>query len=146
MNKPRNKLEELLDSLHAHITQNKDSKTIATNLKKLIVNLLSENLNSLMLISHNRKGDNAEFLIKKDKYYTKYIDELLTIYYSEKTDEYVGGLIKGISKYLEELDRQNIKGFLVEIDNGSGIQGHVFLVDKQKNYKYEELQKHIYKI
>lgn len=148
MSKPKNKQEELLIFLKS--LNNKDSDSdpniVNNNLKKLCIQLLTERLNSLMLISHSRKGDNAEFIVKNDKYYTKSIDDLLTLYYSKETDKYVGGLIKGVSIYLKKLDQQHIKGFIVEIDDGSSIGGHVFLVDKKVDYKYEELEKHIYRI
>lgn len=125
-----------------------NSKKGADDIKKnleLCIDILKENLNLLPFATHTKKGDDAEFIIKNEKYYAKSIDKLLTVYYSKKTDKFVGGLVKGIPQYLEKLDNQNIKGFVIEITDGLNTCGHVFTVHKN-NYKYEDLQKHFYKI
>lgn len=142
MRKPKNILKELLISLQS--SNNTDSDE-TKNLKKLCIDLIKDTFPSIPDISFNKKDDGAEFIIKKEKYYIVSIDELLTVYYSKTTCKFVGGLIKGISKYLQKLDKQNMKGFTIQIDDGNCVIGHVFTKDNL-NYKPEELQKHLYKI
>lgn len=145
--KPNDKLEELLSTLESLNNTNLNKDDINKNFKKLCNYLINEFFNNKIFISHNKKDDSAEFIIKIDKYYTKCIDKLLSVYYNKKTNEIVGGMIKGISKQLQEADEQNLKGFVVEINTKDKTFGHVFLVDYQNpEFKPNELLKHIYKL
>lgn len=145
-NNPNIKFEELLFTLESIKNNSSNSKEIE-NFKKLCDYLINDFIKTKIFINHNKKSDNAEFIIRKDKYYTKYIDKLLTIYYSEKTNEMVGVLIKNVSKHLQIADEQNLKGFTIEINTKNYFIGYVFLLNNQiKDFKHNELINHIYKI
>lgn len=93
--------------------------------------------------TYDEDGDCMEFLINNESFYAKRIDDLVTVYYSRETDEIVGSLIKGVSKYISKL-KERFPGFLVEIHEGSNMLGHFFLVPMwEKNM--EPMQVHIYK-
>ena len=42
-------------------------------------------------------GDCIEFLAKPDSFYAERVDDLVTVYYSQETNEVIGSLIKGVS-------------------------------------------------
>ena len=44
-------------------------------------------------------GDCIEFLAAPDPFYAERVDELVTVYYSQNTNEIIGSLIKGISRF-----------------------------------------------
>ncbi len=71
-------------------------------------------------------GDCIEFLAKPDPFYAERVDDLVTVYYSEKTGEVIGSLIKGVKSLYEAL-REKMPGFMVAIEDGSVRLEHVFL-------------------
>ncbi len=95
------------------------------------------------LATYDEDGDCMEFLISNESFYAKRIDDLVTVYYSRETDEIVGSLIKGVSKYINKL-KERFPGFLVEIHEGSNMLGHFFLVPMWER-NMEPMQVHIYK-
>jgi hypothetical protein len=48
--------------------------------------------------TYDPDGDCIEFLAKPDSFHAERIDDLVTVYYSQETDEVIGALIKGVSK------------------------------------------------
>jgi hypothetical protein len=48
--------------------------------------------------TYDPDGDCIEFLAKPDPFYAERVDELVTVYYSQETDEVVGSLIKGVAQ------------------------------------------------
>ena len=44
-------------------------------------------------------GDCIEFLVKADPFYAKRLDDLVTVYHSQETDELVGCLIKSVTSF-----------------------------------------------
>lgn len=70
-------------------------------------------------------GDCIEFLALPDPFYAERVDDLVTVYYSQETDEVVGSLIKGISRFCEGLNR-SMPGFRIEIQDGRIKIEHVF--------------------
>ncbi len=46
---------------------------------------------------YDRDGDCIEFLASPDPFYAQRLDDLVTIYYSQETNEIVGSLIKRVS-------------------------------------------------
>jgi hypothetical protein len=74
----------------------------------------------------DRDGDCIEFLAKPDSFYAERIDDLVTVYYSQETDEVVGSLIKGVSKFCRETLSQ-MPGFRIEIQDGPARLQHIFL-------------------
>ena len=71
-------------------------------------------------------GDCIEFLAKPDAFYAERIDDLVTVYYSQKTDEVVGSFIKGVSKFCRET-LTKMPGFKIEIHDGPISLQHIFL-------------------
>lgn len=57
--------------------------------------------------TYDPDGDCIEYLIKPDNFYAHRVDELLTIYRSEKTDELVGSFIKSVRSFWKKLIQQS---------------------------------------
>jgi len=50
--------------------------------------------------TYDRDGDCIEFLAKPDHLYAERADDLVTVYYSQETNEVIGSLIQGVSGFL----------------------------------------------
>ena len=50
--------------------------------------------------TYDPDGDCIEFLTSPDPFYAERIDDLVTVYYSQETNEVIGSLIKGVSEFL----------------------------------------------
>jgi hypothetical protein len=50
----------------------------------------------------DRDGDCIEFLAKSKNFYAERIDDLITVYYEEDSDEIIGSLIKGVSVLIKK--------------------------------------------
>ena len=72
--------------------------------------------------TYDRDGDCIEFLAKPDGFYAERVDDLVTVYYSQETHEVIGSLIKGVSKFL-----QDVPGLKVVIEDGRVKLEHLFL-------------------
>ena len=75
--------------------------------------------------TYDPDGDCIEFLAKPDPFYAERVDDLVTVYYSQETDELIGSLIKGVSKFCRELLRQ-MPGFKIEIQDRRVKLQHIF--------------------
>src|SRR5437899_655118 len=75
---------------------------------------------------YDSDGDCIEFLSKPDPFREERIDDIVTVYYSQKTGEVIGSLIKGVSK-LTKLLRQELPGFLIAVEDGRIRLEHLFL-------------------
>ncbi len=62
-------------------------------------------------------GDCIEFIAKPDSFYAEHIDDLVTVYYSHETNEIVGSLITGVSRFYRDV-LQKVPGFKIEIHDG----------------------------
>jgi len=71
-------------------------------------------------------GDCIEFIARPDPFYAERIDKLVTVYYSEKTNEIVGSLIKGVSRFQKEMSRK-LPGFVIILQDGKVRLEHSFL-------------------
>jgi hypothetical protein len=76
-------------------------------------------------VSYDPDGDCLEFLAKPDPFYAERIDDLTTVYYSLETDEVVGSLIKGVSRFCNEV-LEKIPGLKIEIQDGPFRLVHIF--------------------
>lgn len=76
--------------------------------------------------TYDPDGDCIEFLAKPDSFYAERIDDLVTVYYSQETDEVIGSLIKGVSSFCRELACK-LPGFKIEIRDGKIQLQHIFL-------------------
>ncbi len=75
--------------------------------------------------SYDPDGDCIEFLAKPDPFYAERIDDLVTVYYSQETNEVVGSLIKGIADFRKKLSA-TMPGFQIEIRDGRVRLVHLF--------------------
>lgn len=71
-------------------------------------------------------GDCIEFLAKPDAFYAERVDDLVTVYYSQETNEVIGSLIKGVSRFCDDL-LAKMPGFKIEIHDGRVRLLHIFL-------------------
>lgn len=76
--------------------------------------------------TYDPDGDCIEFLAKPDSFYAERIDDLVTVYYSQETDEVIGSLMKGVSKFCRET-LSAMPGFRIEIQDGPVRLQHIFL-------------------
>src|SRR5450631_2031082 len=71
-------------------------------------------------------GDCIEFLAKPDPFYAERVDDLVTVYYSQDSDEVIGSLIKGVSRFYTEFTKKN-PGFKIVIEDDRVRLEHLFL-------------------
>mgnify|MGYP000352611981 CR=1 FL=1 len=76
--------------------------------------------------TYDRDGDCIEFLAKPDPFYGERVDDLVTVYYSQETQEVTGSLIKGVSRFCERMN-QSMPGFKIVIQDGRVRLEHLFL-------------------
>ncbi len=69
--------------------------------------------------------DCIEFLAKPDPFYAERVDDLVTVYYSQETNEVVGSLIKGVTGFCKTLS-ETMPGFRIQIRDGRVRLVHVF--------------------
>ena len=70
-------------------------------------------------------GDCIEFLAKPDSAYAERVDDLVTVYYSQETNEVVGSLIKGVSAFWKKVS-ETMPGIKIEIRDGRVRLVHIF--------------------
>lgn len=75
--------------------------------------------------TYDPDGDRIEFLAKPDPFYAERVDDLLTVYYSQETDEVVGSLLKGASRFCKQM-LEKMPGFRIEIHDGRIKLVHIF--------------------
>ena len=75
--------------------------------------------------TYDPDGDCIEFLVSPDPFYAERVDDLVTVYYSQQTQEVIGSLIKGVSKFCSALLEQ-MPGFKIEIHDGRVRLDHIF--------------------
>ncbi len=96
--------------------------------------------------TYDPDGDCIEFLYKPDSFYAERIDDLVTVYYSNETDEVIGSLIKDVSKFCSAI-LSRMPRFGIEINDGKGIVlQHIFLASMwSKDNELEEIEMLTYK-
>ncbi|MHB1035332.1 MAG: hypothetical protein ACYC35_11305 [Pirellulales bacterium] len=70
-------------------------------------------------------GDCIEFLVSPDPFYAERVDDLVTVYYSQVTNEVIGSFIKGVAKFCKTV-LQRMPGFKIEIRDGRVSLEHIF--------------------
>jgi hypothetical protein len=73
--------------------------------------------------TYDRDGDCIEFLVKPDTFCAERVDDLVTVYYSQETNEIIGSLIKGVSSFLKKHP-----GLKIDIQDGRVRLVHLFRV------------------
>lgn len=77
-------------------------------------------------VTYIREGDCIEFVIAPDDYYAHRIDGLVTVYYSRKTNNVVGSLIKGVNGFCKKM-LGRFPGFRISIEGCTVKLEHIFL-------------------
>lgn len=75
--------------------------------------------------TYDPDGDCIEFLVKPDPFYGERVDDLVTVYYSQETNEVVGSLLKGVSGFCKTIS-ETMPGFKIEIRGGRVRLVHIF--------------------
>lgn len=75
--------------------------------------------------TYDRDGDCIEFLVSPDPFYAERVDDLVTVYYSQETNEVIGSLIKGVTRFCKTM-LQQMPGFRIEICDGRVSLEHIF--------------------
>lgn len=75
--------------------------------------------------TYDPDGDCIEFLMSPDPFYAERVDELVTVYYSQESNEVVGSQIKGVARFCRTL-LQQMPGFKIEIRDGRVSLEHIF--------------------
>jgi len=75
--------------------------------------------------TYDPDGDCIEFLASPDPFYAERVDDLVTVYYSQQTNEVIGSLLKGVSKFCRTV-LQQMPGFRIEIRDGRISLEHIF--------------------
>jgi hypothetical protein len=71
-------------------------------------------------------GDCIEFLARPDNFYAERVDDLVTVYHSQETDEIIGSLLKGVTGLCKMLS-EKLPGLKVEIEHRRVKLVHIFL-------------------
>ena len=75
--------------------------------------------------TYDPDGDCIEFLAKPGPFYAERVDDLVTVYYSQETDEVIGSLIKGVTSFCSKI-LESMPGFQIEIHDGRVRLVHIF--------------------
>lgn len=67
--------------------------------------------------TYDPDGDCVEFLSRADAFFAERVDDLVTVYYSQDTEEVIGALIKGVNTFCKKVLEKN-PGFKIEIIDG----------------------------
>ncbi len=75
--------------------------------------------------TYDPDGDCIEFLISPDPFYAERVDDLVTVYYSQESNEVIGSQIKSVAKFCKTM-LQRMPGFKIEIHDGRVSLEHIF--------------------
>jgi hypothetical protein len=76
-------------------------------------------------VTYDPDGDCIEFLASDESFWAERIDSLVTVYYGQHSREIVGSLIKGVSKFIQEV-LAKAPGFKIEVEDGRIKLEHFF--------------------
>lgn len=76
--------------------------------------------------TYDRDGDCIEFLASPEPFFAERVDDLVTVYYGQETQEVIGSFIKGVSKFCDAVLKQ-MPGFQIEIQDRRIRLQHIFL-------------------
>lgn len=95
--------------------------------------------------TYDPDGDCIEFLAKPDPFFAERIDDLVTVYYSQETNQVIGSLVKGVKKFCDSLSSK-LPGFQILIHDSPVLLSHIFLAKMwSSNYAPNELPTLAYK-
>jgi hypothetical protein len=76
--------------------------------------------------TYDADGDCIEFLVKPDSFYAERVDDLVTVYYSHETNEIIGSLIKGVSRFCRKLLERSTGVKIRILDDRVNLE-HIFI-------------------
>lgn len=76
--------------------------------------------------TYDPDGDCIEFLAKPDPFFAERIDDLVTVYYSQETNQVIGSLLKGVKIFCSSLSSK-LPGFRILIQDSPVLLSHIFL-------------------
>jgi len=76
--------------------------------------------------TYDPDGDYIEYLIRPDNFYAHRVDELLTVYRSEETNELVGSFIKSVKSFWKKLIQQS-PAFAVIVQEPPVLLSYLFV-------------------
>jgi len=89
---------------------------------KEIMKLANETPSHGPIAYYDQDGDCIEFLSTPGNFYAERIDDLITVYYDEKTDEIIGSLVKDVSQFIKKNPR-----FAILVESGRVRLAHLFI-------------------
>ena len=75
--------------------------------------------------TYDPDGDCIEFLARPGPFYAERVDDLLTVYYDQETNEVIGALLKGASRFCKQM-LEKMPGFKIEVHDGRIRLVHIF--------------------
>ncbi len=96
---------------------------------KYVLSLAGQPVGGGSRVRYDRDGDCIEFFTCGDDFRAERVDDLVTVYYSRDTQQIVGSLIKGASKFCSALG-EKMPGLAIEIKDGPVKLEHLFLAGK----------------
>ena len=87
-----------------------------------VLKLASDVPSTKAVAYYDQDGDCIEFLYRPRNFYAQRIDDLLTVYYDNTTDEIVGSLVKGVSQFIKKHPR-----FAILVDSGKVRLAYLFI-------------------
>jgi len=97
-------------------------------------------------VHYDPDGDCVEFFAEPDDFYAERIDDVVTVYYSRKTNALVGSMVKGVSKFYKTV-LNKCPGLVIEIHDGRIQLSQVFraYLWTQLPHSKDEIRRRVYK-
>lgn len=90
-------------------------------------------------------GDCIEFLSTSEDFYAERIDDLVTVYYSQNSDQLIGSLIKNVRKFYQEV-LSKYPAFGIVVHDGRIRLSHLFVARLlSKQFQPNEVTLLVYK-
>ncbi|HZL36588.1 MAG TPA: hypothetical protein VFC78_14810 [Tepidisphaeraceae bacterium] len=91
-------------------------------------------------VTYDPDGDCIEFLLKPDSFYGARIDDLVTVYYSQESNEIIGSLIKGVNGFLKKHP-----GLQIDIQDGRVCLVHLFRASYWNKQNPQQIESRTYR-
>jgi hypothetical protein len=90
--------------------------------------------------TYDPDGDCIEFLIQTDPFYAERIDDLVTVYYSQESNEIIGSLIKGVHGFLKRHP-----GLKIDVQDGRVRLVHLFRANFWNKQDPQQIESRTYR-
>ena len=91
-------------------------------------------------VTYDPDGDCIEFLSKADAFYGARIDDLVTVYYSQESNEIIGSLIKGVNGFVKKHP-----GLQIDIQDGRVRLVHLFRANYWNKQNPQQIESRTYR-